>query len=329
VRAAAIAALAVACGGDGGGAGGAGGAQDGGGPGGEGQSLAERYPGDVGIESDPAVVFRESFEASLADVLARWEDSSGPAGLALIDDVPAASSGRAAIAMTAGGALPEAADIYTRLPGGGHDQLYVRWYANYAPGGAWHHSGVWFGGYNPPMGFPRPVAGERPAGDDRLSVSFEAIDDRMDFYNYWMNMHSGAGTFFGNSLVHDRERVRPEGTWFCIEVMVRLNPDPASRSGGELALWWDDVEVVHFTEAGPPGYWIQDDFCANDLGDDELCEEFHPGGTPSELVDLQVRTTTDLQLNYLWPQNFNGSDRESTLAFDDIVVATQRIGCIQ
>ena len=61
-------------------------------PGGAG--LAERYPGAVGIESDPAVVFAADFEeASVDDVAARRDDRRNTDGMSLDPDVPPASSG--------------------------------------------------------------------------------------------------------------------------------------------------------------------------------------------------------------------------------------------
>ena len=46
-------------------------------------------------------------------------------------------------------AATQATDLYKRLDTG-QDELYVRWYAKYQAGVPWHHTGVWFGGYNPP-----------------------------------------------------------------------------------------------------------------------------------------------------------------------------------
>ena len=298
---------------------------DGGGDG----TLAERYPGDIGLQGDPAVVFVENFEApSLSAITDRWEYANA-GGLALVADVPPASSGTASLAMTAGGAMPAAADLYTRLPGDGFDRLFVRWYVNYEAGASFTHGGMWFGGYEPSIDFPFPMQGTRPAGDDRVLVAFEARGNLMDFHNYWMNMHGEGASFPGNALVHDRERVRPQGGWLCIEVMVALNTDPTSAAGGELQLWSNDTEVVHFTESGPTGYWVQEDFCANGVGDDELCEQFHPGGTPMERLELQYRSSLDLKLDHLWPQNYTESEVASTLKLDDVVVATERIGCIR
>ena len=44
-------------------------------------------------------------------------------------------------------------------------------------------------------------------------------------------------------------------------------------------------------------------------------------------LDLQWRKTTALKLNYIWPQN-DTQIGESTIVYDDVVVATRRIGCI-
>src|SRR2546426_8235132 len=63
-------------------------------------------------------------------------------------------------------AATQVTDLYKRLDTG-QDELYVRWYARYQAGAPWHHTGVWFGGYNPPSDWPNPQAGIRPLGNDR------------------------------------------------------------------------------------------------------------------------------------------------------------------
>src|SRR5262249_19578417 len=58
------------------------------------RGIAARYPRDVGIESDPAVIFVESFEeGSAGKVFARWDDPSPRSRMSLSGDVPIASSG--------------------------------------------------------------------------------------------------------------------------------------------------------------------------------------------------------------------------------------------
>src|SRR5262245_15199034 len=51
--------------------------------------IASKYPGDVGIDKDPAVVWVENFEeGSVAAVTARYDDKKNEAGMALVPDVP-------------------------------------------------------------------------------------------------------------------------------------------------------------------------------------------------------------------------------------------------
>ena len=137
-----------------------------------GGTLSERHPGDVGIGTDPAVVWYEDFEAaSVAAVTGRYDQSQGAARMTLVADHAPGSTGMA-LALRAGGGV-DAVDLFKQLPD--HDELYVRWYAKYEAGAPWHHSGVWVGGYNPSARFPSPHAGERPNGDDRFSISIEPV----------------------------------------------------------------------------------------------------------------------------------------------------------
>ncbi len=319
----------------------AGGADDGGGGAGDGGGsgwLSEQYPGDVGIENDPDVVWTENFEeGSVAAITDRYDSSQNAAGMALEADVPAGSSGAASLRMTSSGAGANATDLYKNL-GAGHDELYVRYYVKYEPGVTWHHSGMWVGGYNPPSPWPNPQAGLKPDGDDRFSVAFEPMGSgpspRMDFYNYWMTMHSwmdvpmGDTAYYGNSLVHDTS-VRATGdTWLCVELHILLNPNPASPAGAELGLWIDDVSVQQLTDSAPLGYWIKDKFCPDDADGTE-CTDYRPSDPTLVPLDLQFRSTTDLKLNAFWPQNYITSGGAGSLWFDDIVLATRRIGCLR
>jgi hypothetical protein len=287
------------------------------------RTLSEIYPGDVGIATDPAVVFTEDFEeGSVEAVVARWDDAK-TLGLALSSILPAESSGSASMAMTAGGTGPAAADLYRRVDA--HDWLYLRYYARYAAGIEWHHTSAWIGGYNPSTSYPNPQAGLKPEGDDRFSIAFEpvSVERRLDFYNYWMNMHSGAGSYYGNTLIHDRELLLPEEQWMCVEIYVRLDSP-------ELAVWKDDALIVHFTATSPLGFWIQDKFCPDGIGDDDTCVTYAPPpGTPHEPLNLESRTTPALQINWIWPQNYITSGPAGTVLYDDLVVATRRIGCLR
>ncbi len=305
---------------------------------GTGATLSARYPCDQGIASDPAVVWTENFEeGSVPAVTSRYDSATNPPGMTLVADVPARSCGHASMQLTAGG-TSSATDLYKELSG--HDELYVRHYARYQPGVQWHHTGVWFGGYNPPTPYPNPQAGTKPAGNDRISVSIEPVwgvgapNPRFDFYNYWMNMHSYSNPpsqYWGNTLVHQNAFTIDEGQWVCIEVHVKLNTDMTSAAGAILEVWKNDVLVQHFDDQTPQGCWIADKFCPVGADGSECTQYWTSFNCNASLVplDLQWRTTTALQLNYFWPQNYITATSTGSVQYDDMVVATTRIGCLQ
>lgn len=305
-----------------------------------GVSLASRYPGDVGLASDPAVVFSDNFEAgSVQAILGRYSSSKNAAGMALERDRSTRSSGATSLKLTAGGSGPSATDLF-KILSPGHDELYLRYYVKYQGGIDWHHTAVALAGFNPPSDFPKGIAGVRPTGSDHFSVQFEPIgrgaNQRMDFYNYWMKMRSwmdapqGSNTaYYGNTLIH-RNAVRvTDNRWMCIEIHVRLNPDPGAAADAELAVFIDDTLIQRFTDTAPLGYWIKDKFCPRNADSPE-CTNYPPRpGTPMEPLDLQFRTTTDLRINALWVQNYITSGPGGSVWVDDLVVATSRIGCLR
>jgi len=301
-----------------------------------GQRLADRYPCDQGIAGDPAVVWAENFEeGSVAAVTSRYQDYKNAGGMALVTDKSSASCGAASMKFTAdgGNAATQATDLYKRLDTG-QDELYVRWYAKYQAGVPWHHTGVWFGGYNPPSDWPSPQAGIRPLGNDRVSFSIEPVwgsggpNPVFDFYNYWMKMHtcSGCGgSYWGNALISRTAFTAADNTWACVEVHARQNTDMASDAGAVLEVWKNDSLIQRFPDPAGNGYWVQDHFCP--AGADGSQCNYSP--TASGPPDIQFRTTTDLKLNAFWPQNYITDPASGSVWFDDMVVATQRIGCLR
>ena len=108
----------------------------------KGSGLAARYPGDVGIEKDPAVVFAEDFEEGTLDVLLkRWTDTSNKNGkvLAFSTDVAGESAGKRSLQITATRGENSGGHLFKVLSPG-HDELYVRFYTRFAPDyGFCHH----------------------------------------------------------------------------------------------------------------------------------------------------------------------------------------------
>ncbi len=300
-------------------------------------SLSARHPGDVGMARDPSVIWYEDFsEGSLAAVLARYDTHRHEAGMALVPDAPAGSPGRYALRLTSGGSHP-ATDLYKSF-GRGFREFYVRYYVKYIGRGPWHHSGIWIGGYNPPLAYPYPRAGLRPTGSGWFSIGLEPIPalpgTPMDLYTYWRGMHSWKAAptgkrydYFGNTLLHDPHFRLRSNTWMCYEIHLKLNPNPKSGAGAILEVWRNDRLVRRFDDRGPLGYWVRDKFCPVDATGRE-CTRYRPAHPRLTLLDQRWRTTTALRLNYFWPQNYNTASRDSSLLLADMVIARGRIGCI-
>src|SRR5688572_26247202 len=115
--------------------------------------LAAGYPGDVGIERDPHVVFVENFEEQSLDALwKRWDTVSDRPGMSFSADVPRGSAGKQSLVMERESG--SGAQLYRRLRnahgGWGYDQLFARYYVKFDPQcGEIHHFGTCLGGNNP------------------------------------------------------------------------------------------------------------------------------------------------------------------------------------
>ena len=115
----------------------------------------------------------------------------------------------------------------------------------------------------------------------------------------------------------------------CIEIHLILNPSPTAGTGATLAVYKNDVLVQQYTDQGVLGYWIKDKFCPVGADGTECTDYPPPQGTQMIPLDQTYRTVGALQINYLWPQNYITSGPTGSLQFDDIVAATQRVGCLR
>jgi Big-like domain-containing protein/purple acid phosphatase-like protein len=284
--------------------------------------IAALYPGDVGIESHSAVVFVERFdEPTLTALLNRWTQNHNGADMSFSPDVPAGSPvGRSLNIPWTGGGVSDGGHLYLKLTPGVDDTLYVRYYIKYPTTGNYHHDGIWFGGYNPPLNWPFPQAGVKPAGNDRFAASAEQTDNhsKFDHYDYWMNMRSASdGKYWGNSLLNSPNVTVTEGQWTCIEHMVKLN-NPVTAFNGEHAIWINGVKVSHLGQGYPNGTWSGITFTQT------------PSGAPFE--GFRWRSDPNLNINYIWLQNYSDSDPAgftSSIKFAHVVAARSYIGCLQ
>jgi hypothetical protein len=307
------------------------------------RGIAARHPGDVGIASDPAVIFAEGFEQrSAEDVFARWETADPKGRMSQSDDVPPPSRGRRSLLLhKQPGDGVRGVSLYRRLRrenGKGYPQIYARMYVKIgAKSDPIHHFGATLGGNQPSTAWPQVDAGKRTRGDASFWTGIEPYAEawRWDFYTYWMEMRSyehedGSGDVaYGNAFLREGASgswapagpaVR-RGEWACLELMVKVN-DPVDARNGEQAFWIDGElvqkdgpTVSHLGPGFPRGSWLRDKWIPD------------PRGTPFE--GFRWRSSPELLVNFLWLYIYTEQDGyDIPVQFDDVVVATSYIGPI-
>lgn len=300
----------------------------------EGSGLSAKYPGDTGIAQDPAVLFVEDFEAATIEEIARrWSDVSNKDDrvLSLGNDVPEGSPGKVSLQVTATLGKNTGGHLYKVLPRA-VDTAFARFYVKFPPDAPYIHHFVHLGGYNPPTPWPQGGAGQKPRGDERITVGIEPHGDygrvpppgMWSFYCYWPEMKISAdGRYWGNALRPPKPALVPKNRWQCVEVMLKLNSTPDTPDG-ELALWLDGKLTMHIIRGAPRDRWTGLGF--------KLLEE---GGEPFE--GFRWRTSTDLKINFFWLLHYvtEQAARQNNLTdlnpvnrvwFDHIVVATSYVG---
>lgn len=298
--------------------------------------IANMYPGDLNIQSDPNVIFTEMFEEStIAEMLTFWTNKSYvPANISFGSSVPAGSYGNKSCVMRTivGNDSTENTYLYKRFTPGFNDSIFVRYYVKYNTTSTFHHSGVWIGGHNPPRNSPGIRAGYKPAGDSTFHVGSEVRGAVMTpqnfasfgFYNYWMGMHqsnqinplTGTGYYWGNGFISPNPISQIDmSQWHCIEVMIRLN-NPVTGNTGELALWINGVRIAYYGYQFPNGTWNWSNFIE---------------GTGAPFEGFQWRNNSALNITYLWVKSYATNDaigHISDMSYDHIVVAKKYIGPI-
>jgi len=298
-----------------------------------GPGLSAKYAGDQGIETDPAVLFAADFEqGSLADIEKDWSSVSNRDGkvIQLAEDNSPGSAGKRCIQMTATVPQNEGGHLYKRLSRE-VDRAFARFYVKFPEDSGYIHHFVHFGGYRPATNWPQGGAGEKPRGDERMTVGIEPHGERgqreppgtWNFYPYWHEMKPSVGNrYWGNSIQPTTPAVVPRDKWQCVEVMMKANTP--GRRDGELALWLDGKLAMHVRKGSPRDEWTGMGF--------RLLEE---GGDPFE--GFSWRTDERLKINFFWllhyvtetNQDRNRVDEKSkpvTVWFDNVVVSEEYIG---
>jgi len=314
--------------------------------------IAARYPGDVGIENDPDVIFAESFEGSVDAICSRWESVAGRSLMSKSDQVPPGNGGSQSLLLTrvAGGTdgYQDGGNLYRRLPndqgGYGYDQLFFRFYMKFNPDhDPIHHYGSGLVGFRPSTRWPQGRAGQRPDGDARWTSQVEPSDfETWFFYSYWQGMGGSPprGQTWGNSFevgVPARTVARDE--WICLEIMVKMND--VGDTNGEQAYWINGQlsqneagQITSYLGKGFPssGTWIYDKFLPYQTRPGIRWDYEHNLGVPIEggrpFPGFAWRNTPELNINALWLYRYMSQPETgiSQVWWDHLVVARKYIG---
>lgn len=235
--------------------------------------IAARYPGDAGIEKDPAVVFHADFEdcRTTQDLSRKWDVMYNGEHLSITEDPANVHSGRRALEMT----IPRqekalSVDVGRNL-GTTRDVLFLRFYTKFQKGydlprTSSHNNGSISSGYYP-GGAATP--GKRADGRNKYLANFETeisspgdppAPGPLNIYIYHPEQRSDYGDHFypdgtvlpttslpgdfGPHFVRRSNLVPETDRWYCFEYMLKVNT-PGKRDG-RVACWVDGELIADF-----------------------------------------------------------------------------------
>ena len=285
----------------------------------EGSGIASAYPGDVGIGAHQDVIFFEDFEdVDIPTMTAAWDDVEAQS-LMSFSTPPAGSvaDSQSVQMLYPGGSGTEAVHLFKNFANQ-QNATYVRYYVKYNASSNYHHVGMWMGGYNPATAWPQGTAGQTPDGADFFHNALETFNNTLflDNYAHWPDMGCWQPdpSCYGNDMMNGIRPPVSTGAWNCVELMLKPNTAGLSNYDGEFVVWVDDELIQHLEEGSP----LMTKYSNDSWGPD-------PAGTA--FPGFNWRSTSNLGVNWSWPQLFVDTG-PSSVVFDQIVVASSRIGCM-
>jgi len=277
----------------------------------EGNGLASRYPGDVGIASDSAVVFADDFESYISGsgLASHWSSVFQMANIRISTETGNFFGGSKALEFTIPQTTGEVANSVARTISPERDVLFLRYYSKYDAAhnmvGSTHNGGIISGRYCCP--------GVKADGFNKFLVSYEAArfdaatprPGELMAYVYHPDQRSGFGDgfwptgviapystsppfSFGPDFVSRQNVVPVAGRWYAYELMVKTNT-PGQRNG-RIALWLDGVLIADF-------------------------------------VNIRLRETTELKIDrFTLDYHMASNAATSKKWYDNVVAATSYIG---
>jgi len=326
-----------AAGGTGGGA--TGGAGANGGTGGAGGFISTQYPRDVGIAADARVLFASDFENGLTG-WTRYTNNTDQ--IAVLTDATLAHAGskylraqvtRAQLASTANISANAQYDFARRVP-----EVYWRFHTRFVGQTASPHHWVRVGAGTPSYQSDG-LANTVPPGNQGFWFDLDASQTKtFAFYVYWYKMRSGRcndgsatpgcagdqGTtyYYGNNFNPAGQTAFAADSWFCLEIRTKANT--VGQSDGELTLWKDDALVGEYKPGTPRGRWLRDNFYS--WGQYFIDEQAFEGFDFRSDADVLLKRVT-LDAYYQVDTLPASAPEAQVILYDDVVVATSRIGC--
>ena len=221
--------------------------------------LAAKYPGDAGIERDPAVLFTENFESG---DIKKWDDKKQP--VAIVEESP--NAGRYCVRMEMTRGRNTGGDLKKWfMPGA--DTVYARVYVKFSDDYQYCHHFVWLGANqqtNRWSAFGK--AGKKPDGtyystgmEPWFAWGKNPRPGEVNLYTYFLDMKPDPkmpGMYWGNGFfppgpgpgkdAGPRRVIPALGKWQCWEFMIQANSAP-DKADGRQAMWVDGQLAGEFS----------------------------------------------------------------------------------
>jgi hypothetical protein len=237
----------------------------------DGSGIASRYPGDIGIGNDPAVIFADDFESytSPDQAKARWGNGSGLIRMRIATESANVFSGNKAMEFNLPVTSTEISSSLWRLLSPEQDTVYMRFYQKFdagynIPGG--NHNGITLSAHYVGPGIKPPADGTGFflffLQNNILGHAGESAPGFSHLYVYWPKQRSEFGDHWypdgtvipssptignkGEWLAYPTQypdfKVMPNfqpmrDRWYCVELMVRANTP--GQNNGEVKFWVD------------------------------------------------------------------------------------------
>ena len=317
------------------------------------QAAGRQYPAVGDRESSPDVLLHEDFENGWG----KWDYPQADTQFLFLEndnDIAHSGSGvlRSTITREDLTKKPYIASKARYVFSKPVDSIYWRFYTRFNPDSPTPHHWVKLAATNGIFDV-RGKAGVKPGGDEAMWFDIDINNnDLFSFFVYWHEMRSGRCNdgsstpgckgdqgqtyYYGNKFKPAGQLSMRRDEWSCIEIHAKLND--VGKSNGELSLWIDDELIGNYYKGTPSGTWLRARFHSDGC-------DFSDCYPPEPFDGFNFRTSEKVQFREIYMAAYyqlDSFDRKKeklkkmgknvshnqTIYYDDIIVATERIGCM-